>query len=480
VQNEPRSSFCCCLFDVRNLSEKPYTDNMTSKQKLVLLVAILGSFVAFLDGSVVTVALPKISEQFGGGLIVQQWVNDAYLITLGTLILAAGSLSDMFGRKKILVYGLIGFLIASVLCAIAQTAEWLIVARGLQGIAGALLVPSSLALIISEFNGKAQAKAIGSWTGWTGIAFIVGPLVGGLLVDLLSWRWVFAINVVPIALALFLAAKLSLREQTVKNARFDLLGSVLGAAGLGGVVFALIEQGELGWANPSIWIPFVGGLLVLTAFVLHERRTPQPMLPLEVFKDRNFSVGNTATFLIYAALALQGFLLAIFLQQAAGYSATVAGLASLPVTIIMFFLSSRFGALSGKYGPRFFMAVGPVVSGVGTLLLSMAHLPTLYWTDILPGILLFGLGLSMTVAPLTSAILGSIKASQAGVGSAVNNAISRIAGLLSIAVIGLFIGTTITHDGFQIGMVLCSALLVLGGIVSAAGIRNIRSEQVSP
>lgn len=445
---------------------------MTTKQKLVLLVAILGSFVAFLDGSVVTVALPKISEQFGGGLIVQQWVNDAYLITLGTLILAAGSLSDIFGRKKILVYGLIGFLITSVLCAAAQSAEWLVIARGLQGIAGALLVPSSLALIISEFKGKAQGKAIGSWTGWTGVAFIVGPLVGGLLVDLLSWRWVFAINVVPIVIALFLAAKLSLREQTNERARFDLLGSILGAAGLGGIVFALIEQADLGWANPAIWIPFVGGIAVVVAFILHERRTSQPMLPLEVFRGRNFSVGNTATFLIYAALALQGFLLTIFLQKVAGYSATVAGLASLPVTIIMLLLSSRFGALSGKYGPMFFMAVGPVVSGIGTLLLSTAHVPTAYWTDILPGIILFGLGLSMTVAPLTSAILGSIKSSQAGVGSAVNNAVSRIAGLLSIAVIGIFIGTAITQDGFHIGMVLCSVLLAAGGVVSAVGIRN--------
>jgi EmrB/QacA subfamily drug resistance transporter len=398
-------------------------------------------------------------------------VNDAYLITLGTLILAAGSLSDIFGRKKILVYGLIGFLATSLMCAVAQTAEWLILARGLQGIAGALLVPSSLALIISAFSGKEQSKAIGRWTGWTGVAFIIGPLVGGLLVDALSWRFVFAINVIPIIIALILASKLTLEEAEEKS-RFDLPGAILGAVGLGGLVFALIEQGNLGWTSPAIWGSFGIGLVSLGAFLLHERRTAQPMLPLSLFRERNFSVGNVATFLIYAGLALQGFLLAIFLQQVAGFSATLSGLASLPVTFIMLFLSSRFGALSGKYGPRLFMAVGPIIAGIGTLYMSMTSLPTDYWTEILPGILLFGIGLSVTVAPLTSAILGSIKSSQAGVGSAVNNAVARIAGLLSIAMIGLFIGTAITRDGFQTGMVFCSALLIVGGLVSAAGIRN--------
>jgi len=445
---------------------------MTTQQRLVLLVAILGSFVAFLDGSVVIVALSQISEQLGGGLVVQQWVTDAYLITLGSLILAAGSLSDIFGRKKILVYGLIGFLVTSLLCAVAPNPEWLIISRGLQGIAGALLVPSSLALIISTFKGKEQSKAIGRWTGWTGVAFIVGPLVGGLLVDLFSWRLVFAINVVPIIIALFFASKLSVSEAKKERTRFDILGATLGAVGLGGLVFALIEQGNLGWANPLILASFMVGLLSLTGFVLHERRTSQPMLPLSLFREQNFSVGNISTFMVYAALSLQGFLLVIFLQQLANYSATFAGLASLPVTILMLLLSSKFGALSGKYGPRLFMAIGPIVSGLGTLYLSSVTLPANYWIEILPGILLFGLGLSITVAPLTSAILRSISSSQAGVGSAVNNAVSRIAGLLAVAVIGIFIGTSITLSGFQIGMIICSILLILGGIISAIGISN--------
>ena len=445
---------------------------MTTKQKLVLIVAILGSFVAFLDGSVVTVALPQISDQLGGNLIIQQWVNDAYLITLGALILSAGSLSDLFGRKRILVYGLVGFLATSLLCAVAPTAEWLVISRGLQGIAGALLVPSSLALIISAFSGKEQAAAIGRWTGWTGVAFIVGPLIGGLLVDFFSWRFVFGINVLPIALALFFASKLTLKETSERTNRFDLQGSVLGAVGLGGLVYALIEQGRLGWTHPSIWGAFTAGALALIAFVYHESKTKHPMLPLGLFSQQNFSVGNVATLFIYAALSLQGFLLVIFLQKNAGFPATLAGLASLPVTILMLILSSRFGALSGRYGPRIFMAVGPILIGMGTLWMTRATLPTDYWTQLFPGIILFGLGLATTVAPLTSAILGSIESSQAGVGSAVNNAVARIAGLLSVAMIGLFIGTSVSLDGFRIGMIICSLLFVAGGIVSAVGIRN--------
>ncbi len=445
---------------------------MTKNQKFILLTAIIASFVAFLDGSVVGVALPKISEELGGGLLTQQWVNDAYLITLGTLILAAGSFSDIFGRKKIIAIGLAGFLVTSLLCAIAPTAEFLIISRGLQGIAGALLVPSSLALIISAFKGSEQSKAIGRWTAWTGIAFIVGPLVGGLLVDFLSWRLIFAINVLPIAIALLLLKKVTFKEELKDSKKLDITGVILGALGLGAIVYALIEQASYGWNSPIILITFIVGVVSLIWFVYHERDTKQPMLPLELFQVRNFSAGNVATFLIYAALALQGFLIVIFLQQVAGYSATLAGLVTLPITIIMFLLSSRFGALAGKYGPRMFMTIGPIIGGIGTLLLVSVDLPVNYWTQLLPGIVLFGLGLSITVAPLTSAILGSIAPSQAGIGSAVNNAVARIAGLLAIAMIGIFIGTTITLGGFHFGMVICAGLLIVGGVVSFVGIRN--------
>ena len=445
---------------------------MNRQQRLILIIAILASFVAFLDGSVVGVALPAISEQLGGGLLTQQWVNDAYLITLGTLILAAGSLSDIFGRKKIITIGLYGFLIASILGAIAPTGLFLILARGLQGVAGALLVPCSLALIISAFSGKAQGKAIGTWTAWTSVAFVAGPLIGGLMVDFVSWRLVFAINVIPIVAALWLLRSAEIANVTSQRSRIDFTGIWLGIVALGGIVYALIEQGHYGWSNPIIYGTFSVGLVAMVAFLMHERRTPDPMLPLTLFNVRNFSFGNIATFMIYASLSLQGFLLVIFLQQAAGYSALAAGMASIPITLILIALSSRFGALSGTYGPRFFMAVGPTISGIGALMLLMVQVPADYVTQLLPGIVVFGLGLAMTVAPLTSAILGSIKQSQAGIGSAVNNAVSRIAGLLAIAAIGIFIGTSVDLAGFHIGMIICAILLMLGGAVSAVSIRN--------
>jgi EmrB/QacA subfamily drug resistance transporter len=342
---------------------------MNKQQKNVLIVSILASFVTFLDGSVVGVALPTISRELGGGLLTQQWVNDAYLITLGTLILAAGSLSDIFGRKRILTLGLYGFLVFSLLCALAPTGTFLIVARGLQGIAGALLVPSSLAMIISVFKGPEQSKAIGTWTGWTGIAFIVGPLVGGLMVQLATWRLVFAINLIPIAIALIMLRQVHFNESLKTKKRIDVQGIILGAIGLGGVVYALIEQAHYHWSSPLIYGTFIVGVAALIGFIFQERRSAQPMLPLELFQTRNFSIGNIATFLIYGALSMQGFILVIFLQQVAHYSAVMAGLSSMPITILLFILSPRFGALAGKFGPRLFMALGPITAGIGVLLM---------------------------------------------------------------------------------------------------------------
>ena len=443
----------------------------SGQQKLVLWISILASFVAFLDGSVINVALAAIQHEFGGNLTVQQWVVDAYLITLGSLMLIAGSLSDIFGRKKVLGAGLIGFGVTSLLCAAAPTSEFLIVSRALQGVAGALLVPSSLALIISAFSGAAQGKAIGSWTAWTGISFIVGPLVGGLLVDAGSWRWIFAINVIPIAVTLWLMARLKLAEKRDTKTALDIWGAGLCAVGLGGSVFALIEQPNYGWGAPIIYVPLVIGVFSLAAFIWYERRAKQPMLPLGLFNTRNFAVGNVATLAIYAALSLATFIIAIFVQQVGGYSATQAGLALMPITIIMFFLSSRFGALAGRFGPRFFMAVGPLVMAGGFLLMLLVDKTVVYWT-LLPGVIVMGLGLSMTVAPLTAAILGSIDSRHAGIGSAVNNAVARIAGLVAIAAIGALVGTSLDVAAFHQSMIATALLLGVGGIVSAIGIRN--------
>ncbi|MDB5185237.1 MAG: mmr [Candidatus Saccharibacteria bacterium] len=445
---------------------------MTNQQRLVLLVAILASFVTFLDGSVVNVALPAISRELGGGLSTQQWVVDAYAITLGALMLIAGSISDLFGRKKVLQYGLIGFLAASVLCAVAPTGAVLIIARGLQGVAGALLVPSSLALIMSSFTGRAQGKAIGTWTAWTGIAFIMGPLLGGFLVDAGSWRWIFAINALPVAVTLWLLAKVQQAEQLKQNTELDITGAVLCALALGAIGYGLIEQSQYGWASPLIYGSLALGAAAAAGFVAYEARASHPMLPLGLFKIRNFWVGNLATVAIYSGLSISTFLLVITLQQVSGYSAISAGLALLPVTIIMFFLSPRIGGLSAKFGPRAFMALGPLVAAAGFALMLRLGQPLHYWTQLFPAVVVFGLGLATTVSPLTSAVLGSIEARQAGIASAVNNAISRIAGLVAIASIGLIIGPDVTLTAFHKGALSMVVLLIIGGLVSLAGIRN--------
>ena len=448
---------------------------MTRDQRLVLIIAILASFVAFLDGSVINVALPAISEELGGGLSTQQWVVDAYLITLGSLILLAGSLSDVFGRIVVLRAGLIGFGITSLAIALAPSAELLIVFRALQGVAGALLVPSSLALIISTFRDAAQAKAIGLWTAWTSAAFLAGPILGGLFVDYLSWRLVFAINLLPIAVTIWLLVVLRQRDTRAEGVRLDVVGAILGVLGLGGPVFALIEQGNLGWGSPAIILPFGLGLVCFTAFILWERRAPQPMLPLSIFGHRNFAWGNVATTFVYAALSLGTFIVVVFLQQVAGYSATLAALAFLPISIANVALSGLFGSLSGRHGPRLFMTVGPILCGVGFLIFLTIDDTADYWWNVLPGVLVFALGLSVTVAPLTAAILGSIPAQQGGIGSAVNNAVARVAGLIAIAVVGVILAGPLDVDGFRRVLIVTAALFFAGGIVSLVGIRNPRA-----
>lgn len=445
---------------------------MDRNQKLVLVVATLGSFVAFLDGSVVTVALPAISAELGGGLSTQQWVVDAYLITLGALILVAGSISDLFGRIRVLRWGLIGFGVASVLCAVAPTAEFLVVARGLQGVGGALLVPSSLALIMSNFRGPARGTAIGLWTAWTSAAFVAGPLVGGLFVDLLSWRLVFAINLLPIVVTVVLLAVLKQKDEAQPGARVDLLGAVLAVVGVGAPVFALIEQGNFGWESPVIYLPLIVGVLVFFAFLWRQWMASHPMMPLSLFTVRNFAMGNLATAAIYAALALGGFLITVFLQQVGNYPATLAGLALLPQTIILIILSSRFGTLAGKHGPRLFMTLGPALAGVGTLLMLAVDSDIDYWTQLLPGVLLWGLGLAVTVAPLTTAILGAIDERQAGIGSAINNAISRVAGLVAVAALGIIVGHELDLEGFHRGLIATAVLLFFGAAISWLGVRN--------
>ncbi|MCU1549622.1 MAG: family efflux transporter permease subunit [Glaciihabitans sp.] len=459
-------------------TEHVATTPLTREQRLVIWIAILASFVSFLDGSVINVALPAIARELGGGLTTQQWAVDAYLITLGSLILLAGSLSDVLGRVVILRIGLIGFGVASLLCAIAPNPEILIVARGLQGIAGALLVPSSLALITSTFSGMARSKAIGQWTAGTTIAFVAGPILGGLIVDsVFGWRFVFVINVIPIGITLYQLAILGRKDVREEGVRIDFLGAILCVIGLGGPVYALIEQGHFGWGSPVILIPFVVGIVSFVAFIWRQRVAKSPLMPLSLFTVRNFAVGNVATAFIYGALSLGGFLIVVFLQQVAGWSATYAALATLPLSILNIALSSWFGMLSGRYGARWFMGFGPILGGIGFLLMLSAEAnvdQTSYWYELLPGILLFGLGLSATVAPLTAAILGAISEQQSGIGSAVNNAVSRVAGLIAIAFVGLIVGQQLDVDGFHRGLIVTATLLITGGVVSVIGIQNMR------
>jgi EmrB/QacA subfamily drug resistance transporter len=452
--------------------------SMTPAQRRVLAVAVLASFVAFLDGTIVNVALPAIERELGGGLVTQQWTVDAYLITLGSLILVAGSVSDAFGRVLVLRIGLVGFGIASIAVGLAPEPITLLVARAAQGAAGAFLVPSSLALITSSFQGHARGRAIGIWTGLTTVAMIAGPLLGGLLVDLASWRLAFLINVVPIAITLWLVHPLRTSDHRRPDASIDWLGAILCTLGLGAAVFALIEQPNLGWGHPAVWASLGGGILLFVLFLVRQHRVPSPILPLGLFRSRNFWAGNVATTFVYAALSLNGFVVAVYLQQGAGLPATLAGLASLPATVMMILLSSRTGALSDRFGPRFFMTVGPLVMAAGTLLLLTVNREFDYWLQMLPGLVLFGLGLATTVSPLTSAVLGAVDSERSGIASAVNNAVARVAGLLAIAMIAAITGGSLDLDGFYRATVVTAIFLAAGGIASFLGIRNPPREEV--
>jgi EmrB/QacA subfamily drug resistance transporter len=441
-----------------------------------LVASILGSSMAFIDGSVVNVALHYITDDLGGGLAAQQWIVDAYLLTLGALILVGGSLGDIFGELRMFALGVAAFGVASVLCAAAPDSTTLIVFRGVQGVAGALLTPASLAVLTATFSGPARGAAIGQWTAWSGISFVIGPTIGGWLIDQTSWRVIFLINV-PIALVtLLLVVRLGGTRQTRRaDLRLDLPGALLCVAGLGLVVTGFIEQPSLGWGDPLVPGGIAGGAALLGAFVLYELRTPMPMLPLHLFRLRNFSVTNVETLSVYGALSGLSVFLTLFLEEYGRYSAFQAGVALLPITVVMFFLSPRTGKLAMQHGPRLFMALGPVIAGVA--LLAYARLPAhlSYWVDLLPALLAFSVGLSLTVAPLTTTVLSDARAGDAGVASGVNNAVARVAGLLAVAVLGIAAsggGDHLTAHGFHVTMVVVATLLVCGGLIGAIGIRN--------
>ncbi len=503
---------------------------MSANKRLALAAAIMGSFIAGLDATVVNVALPAIEDDLGGGLAGQQWVANGYLLALGSLILVGGSLGDIYGERRVFALGVAGFGIVSVVCAAAPTIEILVAGRVLQGVFGALLMPSALAVIVAVFPPAERGAAIGSWTAWSGIATVVGPLAGGQLVDSVSWRWIFALNVPFVIATLVLVFRaIPARPPQEAHRRVDWAGAALAAGGLAGPTFALIRQPELGWGAPGVLVPLVAGVALFATFLVHESRTPAPMLPLELFRRHNFAVGNIETFSMYAGLSVLFFFLVLFLQQVAGYDALQAGFATLPTTLVMFALSKRAGALADRFGPRLFMGAGPLVSAAGLLLMLRLDADLSYATDLLPALVIFSIGLAMCVAPLTATVLGDADESNAGIASGINNAVARVAGLLAVAALGAVIagrfdgivddrlaqGPPLSAAGraaterakertlaivdpgnlpgderervraateagavssFRLGMGISAALVGLGGALGLAGIRNPRRE----
>jgi EmrB/QacA subfamily drug resistance transporter len=409
-----------------------------------LVAMILASGTVFLQSSVVNVALPRIGDALETGLSGLQWIVDGYIMTLAALLITGGSLGDRYGRRKVMTLGLIGFGLTSIACTVAPTLWWLIGARLLQGLAGAMMVPGALAIIRAVYTDpERRGKAIGQWSGWSGIFTVIGPLLGGWLVDTLSWRWVFLISVPLIAgtVALMLTAVPEIRDEEAPD-RLDWTGAALVTLGLGGLAYGLIEGPVRGWQALSVILAVVGGVIALIAFPLHERRTEEPMVPLTIFRARNFTGANLATLGVYFALQGMNFFLVLFLQNVMGVSALVAGLMLAPTSLLLLILSPRFGRLANRYGPRLFMTVGPFVCGFGLLLFTRLTPDSGFWAGVLPAVLVFGLGLSGTVAPLTDTVMSAVTDRHSGIAAAFNNVVSRVAGLLAVAGLGIVVTLT--------------------------------------
>ncbi len=447
----------------------------------VLLATVLGSAMASIDATVVGIALPAIGRDFGADLAALQWVVTAYTLTLAGLLLLAGALGDRYGRKRIFLYGVVWFAVASVLCGIAPDAPVLIAARALQGVGAALLTPGSLAILEASFRPADRGKAIGAWSGLSGVGSAIGPFLGGWLIQAYSWRLIFAINL-PLA-ALVVAVTLrhvpESRDPEVTG-RVDLTGGALVTAGLIGLTYGLIEGPGGGWSKPGTLMALIGGVVLLAAFAAWEHRAPAPILSLNMFASAQFTAANVVTFVVYAALGGALFLLPIQLQQVSGYTAIEAGVSLLPVTAIMLALSARSGALAARIGPRLQMSVGPVVIAAGLALFARIGSGGNYLTEVLPAVVVFGLGLAINVAPLTSTVLAAVPAEHAGMASAVNNDVARAAGLIAVAVLPAAAGLTgaaYLHPaqfsaGFHTASFISAGLCLAGGALAAVTIRN--------
>lgn len=455
----------------------------------VLAATILGSGLAQLDGTVVNVALPRIGADLDAGLTALQWTVNAYTLTLSGLLLLGGSLGDRLGRRKIFVLGVVWFTIASVGCAVAPAAGALIAMRAVQGVGAALLTPGSLAILESVFRREDRAAAVGAWSGLGGVATAVGPVLGGVLVGVAPWGWrlVFVINV-PLAAAVVVLSARYIPEtrDDQSSGRLDILGAVLAATGLAAVVYGLTEGPQRRWPVELIAV-LACGVLLLVAFVVSQALGRSPMMPLSLFRNREFAAANAVTLVVYGALGGALFLIPVQLQRVSGFRPVAAGAALLPITVVMLLLSARAGRLAQRIGPRLPMTVGPVLAGAGLALLVRVGAHASYLTDLLPAILVFGLGLAATVAPLTATVLAAAPPRQVGMGSAVNNDVARIAGLLAVAVLPAAAGITPSayarpaqlSAGFHHAVLISAALCLLGGLLSAVFIGGRDSSATS-
>jgi EmrB/QacA subfamily drug resistance transporter len=447
----------------------------------VLVITVMGSGIASLDATVVNIALPTIGRDFHTGIAALQWVMTGYTLTLAAFLLIGGSLGDRLGRRKIYLIGIVWFAVASVACGFAPGAVFLIVTRMLQGVGAALLTPGSLAILEASFVPGDRARAIGAWSGLSGVAVAAGPLVGGYLISAASWRWIFFINV-PIAVAVVVLGLRHVPESRDPSVRgkIDYLGALAAVTFLTGITFAFIEAPVLGWTSPAVLTMSVIAVVGLAAFLIRERYAAAPMLPLSLFAARQFTATNAVTFLVYAALTGATFLLPVVLQVVSGYSPLGSGLALLPLTVIMLALSARSGQLAARIGPRLQMSVGPVVVGAGLAMLTLVTAGTSYLVYVLPAMIVFGLGLAITVAPLTATAMSSAPAEHSGIASAVNNDVARFGGLLAVAALPALAGITGTSylhpaalaAGFRTAVLISGGLCVAGGLLAAFTITN--------
>ncbi|MCV6964160.1 MFS transporter [Mycobacterium intermedium] len=437
-----------------------------------MVVAVMVSMVAFLDSTVINLGLPAIEHDLGGGLALQQWIVEGYLLAMVAAILPAGSISDSFGRVPVMRFGLLTFGMGSVLAAAAAAPAMLITARLIQGLGAAFLVPGSLALINTVFDKAHRSAAIGVWTGWTGTAFALGPLLGGMCVDYLGWRWIFVLSAIPMVVGYALTFWLCPVPGPTRVVRVDAAGVGLSATGLAATVYALIESQHDGWTDPRVIGSLLIGIAALGGFVSCQHRSKSPMLPLQVFTFRNFAAANIVTAFVYGALTLGSLAVALFTQEVVGYSATATGLVTLPIPALSFLFARHVGRAAMRVGPRAFLIAGPALAGIGLLLIRPKDTGFQGITDLIPGMMMLAIGLVATVTPLVSLTLSSVPTEHSGLASAINNAVSRLASLISIGSIGLITAGTASPAGFAHVLQVSAALFALGALCAALLISN--------